>query len=491
VGIEIGVPKVPMKVEVLTGPQGGGKSSQMREEALAAPGLYLFTAPTIELIEEQADEFRRAARWMTVLPVHSESGGRGTVKDRLAYAHAHISENGLKHAVVLTTHETMMSVDLDPFTGWHARIDEAPAAVQAGQFDVRTLRPWFDNTFDVRGAPGSDWSAIALKGAPANWKAIERSPVNGLSEFQKQAAQTDRVFVRATDWHQHDVIDWFSMWTPLALSHFASVQIAGSAYTDSVGYRAAIKLFGDRLDFRTREVKRPRTGQPSVEVHYFTRAHRGSTSFWTTSEGRLAIKHVCDHLTKALAKTGYWSANTVVQHLMEHRLKAKLIPPTAAGLNKHRSARSCAFIFSAKARQDDTALMTVFDLSPGDIRKAREDDAIAQFVMRGAIRNEDYAGPFAIYLYEEKQAERLRDHLTHMGFTNVTISPVDTDALDAVRKQVGGPTPTADQQAVAKAARNSKAATRMKEKRRRDAEAAGRVPGTIGRPSRRRVAKDG
>ena len=42
-----------MKVTVLTGPQGSGKSTVMRAEAIAQPGLYIFASPTHDLIDEQ------------------------------------------------------------------------------------------------------------------------------------------------------------------------------------------------------------------------------------------------------------------------------------------------------------------------------------------------------------------------------------------------------------------------------------------------------
>ncbi|MGD9868297.1 MAG: hypothetical protein AB7U38_09910 [Hyphomicrobiales bacterium] len=235
-----------MKVEVLTGPQGGGKTREMREAALTTSGLYLFAAPTIELIEELEAEFKKT-RGLEVRTAHSKSKGRGTAKERLAFARDQIVTSRASHAILLTTHETLMAADLSGFTDWHARIDEAPAAVQAGQIDIRLLRHWFKATFALSGAQDSEWSVLSLKGKPADWKAVQASPANGLGEFQKQAAHLDRVFVRATDWDSADEIDWFSMWTPLALSAFASVQIAGSSYTDSVGYHAAKALFGELI----------------------------------------------------------------------------------------------------------------------------------------------------------------------------------------------------------------------------------------------------
>ena len=129
-----------MKVTVLTGPQGSGKSTVMREQAIAQPGLYLFAAPTHELIDEQTAAFKAEKRGLKLWPVHSKTGGKGKVEERLEHARSEIVREGHRHAVILTTHDAMMGSDLSLFAGWHARIDEAPAAVQAGSFNISEVR---------------------------------------------------------------------------------------------------------------------------------------------------------------------------------------------------------------------------------------------------------------------------------------------------------------------------------------------------------------
>lgn len=101
-----------MKVTVLTGPQGGGKSTIMREEAIAQPGLYLFASPTHELIEEQTAAFRAEAPRLKIWPVHSKTKGTGLVEARLEHACSKIMGEGHKHAIILTTHDAMMDSDL-------------------------------------------------------------------------------------------------------------------------------------------------------------------------------------------------------------------------------------------------------------------------------------------------------------------------------------------------------------------------------------------
>lgn len=391
---------------------------------------------------------------------------------------------GHKHAIVLTTHYALMDTDLSAFTGWHVRIDEAPAAVQAGTFNISEVRAAFKDRFDLYSRPDHEWASLTLKGEKPSWKELRNSlGAKELTEFYKQAASPMRVFVKTPDFDTKDDIDWFSMWTPLELAGFASVQIAGSSYTSSVGYLGAKALFDDLLEFDERDVPVVRTHQPSINIHYFTDSHRGSTTFWGTSDGRLQIKQVCDYLAKALPKASFWSGNEVVQHLMEHRLKGELIAASAAGLNKHRMKQHCAIIFSGKATKNDKGMMQVFGLTNDDIERAREDELIAQFAMRGAIRNLEFDGVYDIYVYEKVQANRLKAHLDKLLFINVELTPVDEAGLMRFRRKSDGPT---DQEKAAKdAARRKKAADRQREKRAAMAKAAGREIGKPGNPKLR------
>lgn len=470
-----------MKVTVLTGPQGSGKSTVMREEAIAQPGLYLFASPTHELIDEQLKDFRRDSRGLKLWAVHSKTGGKGKVEERLEHARSTLASEGHGHAVILTTHDAMMGTDLTAFAGWHARIDEAPAAVQAGSFDISEVRASFKEQFALKTKPGHDWASLTLKGDKRSWKQLQRA--NGakeLVEFYKQAAQPARVFVRTPDWDAQDDIDWYSMWTPLELAGFASIQIAGASYTSSVGYLGAKALFEDLLEFDERDVPVVRTRQPSITIHYFTDSHRGSTTYWGTSDGRLQIKQVCDYLAKTLPKVSFWSGNTVVQHLMEHRLKGELIAASAAGLNKHRRKQHCAIIFSGKATKADRGMMKVFGLSDEHIERAREDELIRQFAMRGALRDLSFDLGYDVYVYEKVQAERLKAHFEKLLFTTVEMVGVEEAGLMKVRRKSDGLT---DAEKDTKAAdRNAKAAKRQKAKRATEAKAAGREPHQPGNP---------
>lgn len=163
-----------MKIEVLTGPQGGGKSRHMRRQAISQPGRYLFALPTIELIDEQVEAFGAEAPQLSVVPVHSRAKKGSTAK---ALSEAQRKFDDVEHAVILTTHETLMAHPLIGFDGWHGRIDEAPNAVQAGQIQISpTARAWLEQTFALETRSDREWSYLTLIDAKPNWKAVANDP---------------------------------------------------------------------------------------------------------------------------------------------------------------------------------------------------------------------------------------------------------------------------------------------------------------------------
>ena len=201
------------KPMVLSGPQGCGKSKLIRQATIKAPGLYLVALPTRDLIDEQVAAYEHDADWLEVARVYSGSN-QGSTAERLTEKRREMEERGVDHCVIFTTHETLMAHHLDGFEDYHVRVDEAPTAVQAGQFKIGSLQPWLKETFDHVGGPEYEWSAVRLKTAAPNWKAIQQDTgASGLAEFIKTAKQPNRVFVKARSWDEGADIRWFSMWT--------------------------------------------------------------------------------------------------------------------------------------------------------------------------------------------------------------------------------------------------------------------------------------
>ena len=163
-----------MKVEVLSGPPGCGKSNLMRAEAVANPGRYIFFYPTAKLIDEQAMEFKKV-HGLDVQIAHAKAKGRqGTVQSQLNEDAQRAETARIAHTVVLTTHESLVGCDLRAFQDWHFRIDEAPNAVQSGKITTTINRQFFDSRYDLSPVGKDGWSEVHPRGAADRFTDIAR-----------------------------------------------------------------------------------------------------------------------------------------------------------------------------------------------------------------------------------------------------------------------------------------------------------------------------
>lgn len=422
-----------MIVDILAGPPGCGKSTEMREEAEAAGGHHLFAYPTIPLLREQAKAFRATGK-LTTIEVHSKSRGKGTVQRRLADTANEVARSGMRDVVVLTTHESFMGCDLSAFKGWHFRIDEAPNAAQGARLSIPVSRDMFKAKYSLSPNGKGEWHEVSLINEADRWTDVaEDDLAKPVAEFMKQAARPTGVFVDVADWDVRS-LNWCALWSPHFLDGIpASLTIAGASYAHSIGAFIA----QDHVRFRTRNLPMPRSKKPTIRIHYFTQGHKGSSKLWTTSEGRKMIVKVCDYLAAHVPDLGFWSGNNVVKDLMEHRLAGDMIDAKAQGRNEYRDRTSCAFIFSSKPTPDDESLKVLTGITDAQIERAREEEDILQFVMRGAIRDRNYGGGYDIYLYTKKQADDLATKLNASQVGTVTTIPATEAGImnDAAKRQ--------------------------------------------------------
>ena len=122
----------------------------MLSETLNTSGLYLIASPRTDLIEEQAawlsGEVQARRLQAVIQPIHSDQPSqRGTVSRRVSDAlnnHAQAS-----HAIVIVTHEALMSLDPALIEGWHVCIDEGPDCVQSGTFSATAIWSTLDRLY--------------------------------------------------------------------------------------------------------------------------------------------------------------------------------------------------------------------------------------------------------------------------------------------------------------------------------------------------------
>jgi len=483
----------PVEIRVLTGPPGCRKTTRMREDALRVPGLYLFSMPTKALIEEQAAEFRKANPSLPVFTIHADIKPKRKINRQIEEALAAVRDGGHHHAVVMLTHVSMMAEDLTGFRGWHARIDEAPNSVQSGKVAVKGAEPLFESLFVLEDFGHAKWRVLKPRGPRPSFHETKNNPALApFEELIRLAYRPTGVLVDVTSFRGlKDKMSWWSIWTPADLEGFSSIKIAGASYESSLGAKVLKKWFSEQVSLVPERLTMERSGEPSIRVHYFTQGHRPSTWLWDQSEGRRRLKAVADWLEKNAPQIEFWSGNPEVLKLLDWRVAGEAIKPRVAGLNRLRHAKACALIYSSGRTDDDAPLQAVFDLTDDDIRVAREDEDVLQFVMRGAIRKPDFGGTYDIYLYAEEQAERLADKLIASKVGRVELVPVidagimDMPPLPGEGKRRGRKEPemvTLEDGRVLQ-----RKSIKRSEKRAKDAEKAGREPRKKGRPKKTRL----
>lgn len=470
-----------MKVEVLSGLPGCGKSYDMRQEAIRNPGLYLFVYPSVDLVREQLVAFK-AETGIAVEEAHSKASGGGTVQIRLERHQAYFLANAIDHAVVLMTHEGLMGADLSAFADWHVRIDEAPNTIQSGVVNAPASAALLKPIIQIVPVGSHGWGRLTLLSGKQSWSALEKDDLfKSLAEMMKQASRRHGVFVDTLEWK--DSFGWCSIWPLTSLDHCKSVKIAGASYPISVG--AIVAKRSEGVTFTPNVKVRPWTKHPTVRVHYFTQSHEGNTAFWQKRRGRGFIVKICDFLSAREPNLGYWAANDVVVPLLDHRLNGKPISPKSAGLNEYDDETSCALIYSSKALDGDKPAKALFDITDEEIFRAREEEDILQFVMRGAIRRRDFDGDYDIYLYSKRQAELVAEKLSASGIgKSVDLIPEPgagiMDALAQPMKAIKAAI-SASKNPETQRAYKEREALRKQKGRAAKAEAEGRVPGKVGR----------
>jgi hypothetical protein len=391
----------------------------------------LLALPRTALIDEQAAALTTKVLKNRISPsitaIHSDQPDkRGKVGRRIEDALRDHSSS--EHSVVIITHEGLLGVDPTLLKGWGIAVDEVPEGgvlsdvFKAGNgwrtlADLYRLIPLSEN---------SRWHLVMPRDdveLPTIGEVIHDT-AKALVPFHKAAlSKTRAVYVDVADWKAAKgtkmQVKWYSCWTPQGLAeHASSVTFAGAGVLNSLMYHAAQQAPSGPIPFEVIDIspQKPRTSAPTVMIYYYTR-HLGSTTWWETDEGSRCLVAISRHL-EAIGFDGYWSGNDVIRPYLRHRFPGPECQPKVAGTNSLRHHARCAYIYSSKAQLCDDAVLETLGLAREDIRRAREDEDIVQFVFRGALRNGDFSGNYEIHLYSEDQADRLKDYLVSNRITD-------------------------------------------------------------------------
>lgn len=417
-------------ITIVTGPPGSGKSHQTWQTACVEPGLYVFAYPTIALLKEQAKraEAKSKADAPRIFEAHSEKHGRKRVQTQIAKHLATIQSEAVQHAFLLITHAGLVQNDFSDLRGWHWRVDEAPTLHANGklritQGDLSAWRALMDLD-----DPSDGWSAVRWKADKDNVGKRAESLLHKKDAFVA-AAEQGTLYIRAEKL-SHGSFDWISLWDLRSLPERRSLQINSASFRRSISAKL-VSMLTPEVTFIEREVVRHRSQQPPVCIRYFS-DWEATSNHWNCRTGRGDLKLIAAHIRASMPKLGFWSGNVEPLKLMDHYISGdEGIAPKAMGLNRYDGHASCADIYSAKPVPGDDLLIERFGLTRDDIRAAREDEDIFQFVYRGAIRRPDYGGPYDIFLFSRQQAERLKVALEASGLTNVGLNREVVEGISA------------------------------------------------------------
>ena len=140
------------------------------------------------------------------------------------------------------------------------------------------------------------------------------------------------------------------------------------------------------------------------------------------------------------ATLGFWTCNEVVKDFLVWHMPAGYVSPKQEGSNRLLAKRSCAAFYSAKITPADKLVARLYGITPEQILRAREHEDLAQFVMRGAPRCDDFTGSYDAFVYDFWQAQRLQSYLVGIGF-EVSVNRVDLGMLAAPAPKKAGRKP--------------------------------------------------
>jgi hypothetical protein len=374
--------------------------------------------------------------------VHSDQTGcKGQVGRRVVQVVKDVSSYA--HAVVIITHAALLDLDASLLAGWHVAIDEVPeGAVSSGAFAAATTWSALERLYNLLPVDGEEqWRQVVPRtdvDQPTSGQIVHDAAETARPFHRCVLSDQRTVFVDLGDWRDAQnvrrPIRWYSCWTPqVLLQHAASVMFAGAGVMESLVYRAAQYASSGAIAFEPMQVGTTRMERPQVSIHYYTR-HRGSTEWWESSEGSRCLVAISRYL-ESIGFDGFWSGNDVVRPYLRHRFPGYEVSPKISGTNGLRSYARCAIFYSNKAQNGDRSIMEALGVDRDAIQRSREDEDIIQFIFRGRLRDNDFAGSYDIHVYSEDQAQMLANYLAENDVTHdISITPVEAAGIvDVVR----------------------------------------------------------
>ena len=463
---------------IFIGIPGSGKTHRILQEVVATPSKYIITMPRRDFIEESYDKLtntllEQGGTSIAIDRIYSSIDGTSQIPVATQIRQAPQRYINDEHVVLFATHEGLMNSDLSQYQDWNLYIDETPNAVISDAVIAPVTVACLRYLIDLQPIPKTNWSLATPNGSTPDHKSILQDHCfKHMAEFFKRLRSPRGVYVNITVWDAFiasgKTLQWHSLWDLNELQMFKSVTVAGAGFFDSLLYKSMMKTENDGRQFNRIEIGEPRTRLPNATIRYFTRGHRGSTHFWKDSAGKECLAAIARYFSKYETGNYYWSANSMVRHLLSNSMSGLEVRPKQEGSNKLTGYDTAVMIYSSKPQKGDRPLRDIHGLSKEDIERAREIEDLIQFVMRGSIRNPQFLGEYTIYVYDQHQADMLAEYLVKNRIAAAKTEPVDeAGIMDIVRPQAGRKSKQSNSTSAAISAEKRREQDALRKKRKR------------------------
>jgi hypothetical protein len=459
---------------------GAGKTRHACRMMASQPGKWVYAIDRKDEVGARDRLIREFALAAGTQPVVMTTYSDGMIRVHQEIAGAPAKYAGLDHIVLMVMHEGLKASDLSGFVGWRIVIDEVPGIWDSAAVRTPSLHHQLSACYRLA-EPKGGWSRVVMKpDAPSVADLARDDTMAPWALFHRRVKSRQGVYVSLKAWA--DSVDgrewkWFSLWSPLELEAFDQVYLLGNAFTHTITFKLLEQFYGDQIEFMPFSIGTPLTwARRKLTIRYFTDSHVAGTGFFATPEGKQCIRSWADWVRANSAhQRHYWTANEAQLTALGGFIPGDPCSSKIAGSNAFKDYHLCSILYTSKYNPKDDAALVQFGITPADILRSREFEDLIQIAFRSSLRMPASVADVEVRVYDQQQAEFLRDYLLSAGFElDIELVYTDIGINYIVRTRGGHPDPIAGMSEIeiTQFVESKKKTQAQKAKERRDAKKA-------------------
>jgi hypothetical protein len=390
-------------IETSTAVCGAGKTHWAKMMMASTPGQYLLVQPRQDLIDKTAAELRRLNVMLDVRVVH----GAVNVNGLLVFRHARTlpyTGNLAAHCVVLITHETLRQADLSGYERWMLIVDELPPVWIYGAYTVPATNTWFDRNFRTETTERKGWYRVIARKAGVDLARIMADDfARDAATFAKSVLRRKHsVFVNVATFEDVDEFEWYAIFEPEALRHFAKIYLLGNAIEQSLLHKLWSTEYADAVEFVPFDIEARAYQARHVTIEYFSERDAAVTYF--DDKDYHPLEDICLWLDQNASADHIYAFNNGRGRDL---VQGTRIAPKASGSNQYRHIHEASILYASRPSNKEKAVFKLLGLTEEEVRTAREYEDLFQFLCRTSIRDPSSSHPVTWRVFSRNQADYL------------------------------------------------------------------------------------